>query len=94
MVAPWHDEHPAELHIDLLPVVQGMGLGRRLMDAFLALLRERGVPGVTLGVGGRNTRAVAFYRNLGFEVLREHRGADGSVTGYAMWRPTTEGAEQ
>lgn len=94
MVAPWHEEHTAELHIDLLPVVQGMGLGRQLMDRFTALLRERGVTGVTLGVGGTNTTAVAFYRSLGFRTLRDQTDAEGRVTGYSLWLPTDEGSVQ
>lgn len=90
MVAPWHDEHRAELHIDMLPVVQGMGLGRDLMDRFRALLAGRGVDSVSLGVGGTNTNAVAFYRRLGFRVLNESRNDAGEVTGYAMWIPTKD----
>lgn len=92
MIASWHAQHTAELHIDLLPVVQGMGLGRKLIRTFAALLRDRGVTGVTLGVGGRNQRAVAFYRSLGFQVLSEQKNADGDIVGYAMWLPTGEGA--
>ena len=58
--------HPAHLHIDLLPRLQGQGWGRRLIDAFSELLRERGVPGLHLGVDARNTGARAFYARLGF----------------------------
>ncbi|EYB67770.1 acetyltransferase [Deinococcus phoenicis] len=62
---------PSHLHIDLLPRVQGGGQGRRLMTTLLQALRERGSTGVHLGVGGRNTRAIAFYRHLGFQTLQE-----------------------
>ncbi len=57
---------PAHLHVDLLPRLQGQGWGRRLIDALSDALRERGVPGVHLGVAAQNTRAVAFYEHLGF----------------------------
>lgn len=57
---------PAHLHVDLLPRVQGQGWGRRLIDGLADALRDRGVPGVHLGVSGRNARAVAFYEHLGF----------------------------
>lgn len=57
---------PAHLHIDLLPQAQGRGDGRRLLEHLLTALRERGVPGVMLGVDPANTRARAFYRHLGF----------------------------
>ncbi len=68
---PMAKDHPAELHIDLLPAVQGGGCGRKLMDAFLEGLRAAGVPGVRLGVSTVNTGAGAFYSRLGFSVLSE-----------------------
>ncbi|MBE2212416.1 MAG: GNAT family N-acetyltransferase, partial [Opitutaceae bacterium] len=64
--------YPAHLHIDLLPVLQGRGVGRRLMDAFLGALRVRGVPGVHLGVSTANPGAIAFYERLGFACLETH----------------------
>ncbi|GGJ40718.1 GNAT family N-acetyltransferase [Deinococcus roseus] len=63
---------PAHLHIDLLPRAQGGGNGKRLMLAFLQVLRNQGVKGVHLGVSKDNPRAVAFYHRMGFEVVREH----------------------
>ncbi len=65
----WAD-YPAHLHIDLLPVAQGQGWGRVLMDRFVAQLRAAGVLGVHLGVATANTRASAFYARLGFRTLR------------------------
>jgi ribosomal protein S18 acetylase RimI-like enzyme len=67
--------YPAHLHIDLLPVAQGQGWGRAMMQTFLARLRELHVPGVYLGVGRHNTRAVAFYERMGFQQI------SGSETG-------------
>ncbi len=66
-----HDRYPAELHIDLLPRAQGQGLGRALTERLWQALRERGVPGVHLGVGAANTNAQSFYRHLGYQVFRE-----------------------
>jgi len=63
-------EYPAHLHIDLLPRAQGQGQGRKLMEGFLNRLRGLGVPGVHLGVGGRNVGAVAFYERMGFVRLQ------------------------
>jgi ribosomal protein S18 acetylase RimI-like enzyme len=64
-------EHPAHLHVDLLPRLQGRGLGRELMTAMFALLATDGATGVHLGVGPGNTRALGFYERLGFtELLR------------------------
>ncbi|GAA4622162.1 GNAT family N-acetyltransferase [Cellulomonas oligotrophica] len=57
---------PAHLHVDLLPHLQGQGWGRRLIGALADALRERGVPGLHLGVSAANTSAIAFYERLGF----------------------------
>lgn len=62
-------EYAAHLHIDLLPRIQGQGLGRALIDRVLESLRERGVRGVHLGVADDNDNATQFYLHLGFEEL-------------------------
>jgi ribosomal protein S18 acetylase RimI-like enzyme len=64
--------YPAHLHIDLLPQAVAQGNGRRMMQTFLDRLRAVGVPGVHLGVGGQNTRAIAFYQRMGFQALQTH----------------------
>jgi GNAT superfamily N-acetyltransferase len=63
--------YPAHLHIDLLPAAQGQGWGRRLIEQFLARLRELGVRGVHLGVGKANSGAVQFYSRVGFQRVLE-----------------------
>jgi ribosomal protein S18 acetylase RimI-like enzyme len=63
-------EYPAHLHIDLLPRLQGHGLGRALIERFNAAAAAGGACGVHLGVSATNERAVAFYRHVGFETLR------------------------
>lgn len=60
------ERFPAHLHINLLPRMQGLGMGRRLVTTLIAGLREQGSPGVHLLVGEGNQRAVSFYRHLGF----------------------------
>ncbi len=65
-------DYPAHLHIDILPVAQGKGVGRRLINAFLDKLRELNVPAVHLEVGKNNVNAIEFYKRLGFEVLHEY----------------------
>lgn len=62
-------DYPAHLHIDLLPRVQGIGLGRALIEQFVAAAIAGGATGVHFGVGATNSRALAFYRHLGFEAL-------------------------
>jgi ribosomal protein S18 acetylase RimI-like enzyme len=56
------DPYPAHLHIDLLPRLQGQGLGKRMIDRW----REAVSRPTHLGVGTRNERAVRFYRAYGF----------------------------
>ncbi len=68
-VHPELADHPAHLHIDLLPGSQGAGHGRALIRTYLAALRERGVPAVHLGMLTANTPARAFYDRLGFREL-------------------------
>jgi mycothiol synthase len=49
------------------PGHQGVGLGRRLVDAGMTRLAERGIRVASLYVEGDNTRAVALYRSIGFD---------------------------
>lgn len=66
--------YPAHLHIDLLPQAQGQGWGRRLIGTFTDRLRALGVPGVHLGVGASNQRAIGFYAHLGFQHIKAYPG--------------------
>lgn len=56
--------HVAQIAVD--PSVQGRGLGRMLMTAASDAVRARGFEHVTLYVAGRNRRAGALYRRLGY----------------------------
>ena len=69
MLRPELDDYPAHLHIDLLPEVQGRGLGRALMTRFLGVLAARGVGAVHLGMAPTNVKARAFYDRLGFHEI-------------------------
>lgn len=66
--------HPAHLHVDLLPRLQGAGWGRRLVEEALVRLGAAGARGVHLGVSERNTGALAFYERLGFTELVRAEG--------------------
>jgi GNAT superfamily N-acetyltransferase len=74
-------DYPAHLHIDLLPIAIGQGNGRALMGRFLGKLRELGVPAVHLGVARKNERAIAYYRHMGFAVLKEYDWGSFMVLG-------------
>jgi len=61
--------YPSHLHIDLLPKIQGQGIGQQVMTILFNKLKEAGSTGVHLGVGIANLRAQEFYRKLGFTEL-------------------------
>lgn len=84
MLLPEIGEFPAHLHVDLLPVAQGRGVGRMLVETVLDALHADGVRGVHLVVDPRNTGALAFYPRLGFTESR--RTADGVVFVCALAR--------
>lgn len=65
-----HVGYPAHMHIDLLPEVQGRGLGKGLMLTFFEAVKKKGVNGVHLGVDGRNTHAIGFYEKMGMITLK------------------------
>jgi ribosomal protein S18 acetylase RimI-like enzyme len=65
------DRYPAHLHVDLLPQLQGQGLGRSLLERFMAAAASNGATGVHLGVSTGNDRAIGFYARLGFHLV-EH----------------------
>ncbi|MFD6134082.1 GNAT family N-acetyltransferase [Isoptericola sp. NPDC060257] len=69
---PWLAEFPAHLHVDLLPEAQGGGRGRRVLEATLDAVAATGSPGIHLGVGASNVRAIGFYEHLGFRTLEHH----------------------
>lgn len=58
--------YPAHLHINLLPHLQGQGLGQRLIDTLSAALTAAGARGLHLGVSEANIRAQRFYDIYGF----------------------------
>ena len=62
-------EYPAHLHVDLLPDAQGLGAGRKLMQAVEDELRARGAPGVHLGTDPANVRSQGFYAHIGYRRL-------------------------
>ena len=68
------DDYPAHLHIDLLPELQGQGLGPPPhRHAAGRARRARACPRVHLGMDAANTGARAFYDRLGFHELPSSR---------------------
>jgi ribosomal protein S18 acetylase RimI-like enzyme len=73
-VKEYTERYPAHLHINLLPSVQGQGLGRRMIETLLDKLKREGIRGVYLGASAENHAACAFYAHIGF---REIEGEEG-----------------
>jgi ribosomal protein S18 acetylase RimI-like enzyme len=69
------ERYPAHLHINLLPRLQGQGMGRRLLETLFGALRDMGAPAVHLGVAAVNERAIGFYHRMGFTEVRRHPGS-------------------
>jgi ribosomal protein S18 acetylase RimI-like enzyme len=64
-----HDGHRGWLYyVAATPDAQGTGIGRQVVEAGEAWLRERGVVKVQLLVRETNTQVIAFYERLGFEI--------------------------
>lgn len=60
---------PAHLHIDILPVCQGIGAGTKLVDALSEHLSSKGVRGLMLSCGMGNKGAIKFYKKNNFRTL-------------------------
>ncbi|MBC7919489.1 MAG: GNAT family N-acetyltransferase [Ferruginibacter sp.] len=62
--------HAVEIQrIYVLASAKGQGIGKRLMQSCLDTARSEGYGVVWLGVWEHNPRAIAFYRQWGFEVF-------------------------
>ena len=55
--------------ISVLPVYQGRGIGRRLIQSAKAELSTRGFTGASLAVTATNSRAVSLYESCGFSTI-------------------------
>lgn len=63
---------PAHLHINLLPRLQGQGMGKAMLETWLAALRGASGTRVHLGCNADNQRALRFYDAYGFARLPPH----------------------
>jgi ribosomal protein S18 acetylase RimI-like enzyme len=64
------DPYPSHLHINLLPHLQGRGLGQAMLDAWLTRIAAAGSRGLHLGVSPANHRALRFYAAYGLDQFR------------------------
>ncbi|MFI9380158.1 GNAT family N-acetyltransferase [Kutzneria sp. NPDC052558] len=72
-------EYPSHLHINLDARARRQGWGTKLLAELFDRQRAAGSPGVHLTTSTSNTRAIAFYHTLGFEVLDQPD--EGTVMG-------------
>jgi len=75
MLADFLKEYPAHLHINLLPQLQGKGMGKKLISEFISKVKSKGIGGLHLSVGQKNTSAITFYKKVGFLHLAAKSGA-------------------
>jgi ribosomal protein S18 acetylase RimI-like enzyme len=76
------EHHPSHLHINLLPRLQGRGLGASLLGEWHARVRTLGSIGFHLGVGRTNHRAMRFYERSGMTRLQP---PDADEQSGAIW---------
>lgn len=67
-MGPSRYRHRAGLAIALYQAYTGLGIGRAMIEALLAIAGENGIEQVELEVAADNERAIALYQKLGFEV--------------------------
>ena len=66
-------QYPAHLHINIDVSWRSQGIGRRLMQAYLANLQALDVSGVHLNTTNLNLAACSLYESLGFALLDARR---------------------
>jgi GNAT superfamily N-acetyltransferase len=66
---PISDAYPAHLHVNLLPCLQGRGVGSELLRRWFVLARSRGANAVHVGVNRENTRGLRFWARSGFQKM-------------------------
>jgi GNAT superfamily N-acetyltransferase len=59
--------YPTHLHLNLLPRLQGQGVGRLLFESWFDLARQQGSVATHVGVNCANVRAIRFWDHMGFQ---------------------------
>lgn len=67
-------KYPAHLHIDILDVCQGQGVGTRLVNALSEHLSATGTHGLMLSCGMNNKGAIKFYEKNSFKKIMNFMG--------------------
>lgn len=72
--------YPAHMHMNILPRLQGHGMGRALFDRWCAAARAAGVSGLHVGVNFANPGGQTFWARCGFTPLPEALTGPGPAT--------------
>ena len=73
--------YPAHLHLNLLPRLQGRGVGTMLFDHWTSVASTRGAKALQDSVNRANSGATGFWRKIGFADL----ALDGLPKGRTFW---------
>ncbi len=63
------EAYPAHIHMNLMPRLQGQGVGSRLLEQWVSEACNAGVRGIHLGVNAGNQGGLNFWSSRGFERL-------------------------
>jgi GNAT superfamily N-acetyltransferase len=74
--------YPAHLHLNLLPRLQGRGVGTMLFDRWTSVARARDAKGLHVAVNRANVGGAGFWRKMGFSDL----SLDGQPEGRTLWQ--------
>ncbi len=80
------DDETPSFAISLLPEYRGRGIGTRLMEEMLALLKSEGFARASLAVQKANY-ALRMYRNVGFQIVGENAEEYIMVCDLRAWKP-------
>lgn len=71
--------YPAHLHMNLVPRMQGQGVGKLLLERWLGEVSAPNAAGVHVGVSAHNPRGVRFWESCGFERLERNPSANSAI---------------
>jgi GNAT superfamily N-acetyltransferase len=74
--------YPAHMHMNLLPRLQGRGIGTTFFHRWMALAGARGAKAVHVAINRANTGAIRFWEKMGFAEF----ALDGLPEGRTVWR--------
>ena len=65
-------DYPAHIHLNVERAFRGRGLGRQLLERFMASARSAGVPGLYAAVRADNTPSCHLFERMGFHEVNRY----------------------